>query len=358
MPDDLWRYHRDMAFEAQRDMDVNDPRHKAIPPAYTNAFPLDSNNSTGNKRSTFGYPIATFKVTSRDDGHLYCLRRADNVRMSHKICTAVADKWTNAASARRLVMDHPGLVRLYKCFLAHGRAVFFVHAYCPGARTLQERFFAGHHTPLPEPVVWSCIAQLVAAIRAVHGGNLACRTLQLNHVLVQGDGGRIRLRINCLGVVDALEYEGRKQVHDLQREDLRDLGRLVLSLATGVEITRNSDGPTIRQCDMFVTQNCSAELHNLIVQLLLPNKEPPNIFAVGNAIASHTMDELDLQQITLDRTEMALSAEYDSGRALRLMLKLGYVNERPELGMNRRWTESGDCYVLKLFRDYGKNNMR
>jgi PAB-dependent poly(A)-specific ribonuclease subunit 3 len=58
--------------------------------------------------------------------------------------------------------------------------------------------------------------------------------------------------------------------------------------------------------------------------------------------------------MTLDRTEAALSAEYESGRVLRLLLMMGFVNERPELGMNRRWTESGDCYVLKLFRDYGK----
>lgn len=356
LPDGLWRYFRDMSFESQREMDVSDPRNKAIPPAWGNAFPLDAPTGNKNVRSSFGYPILTFKVVSREDGYLYCLRRADNVRsVSNKIAQTVSDTWATAVmtQTQRAVLDHPGLVRFLRCFVAN-RAVFFIHQYCPGARTLRERFFASSNPgPLPEPIVWSCVTQLVAAIRAVHGGNLACRTLQLNHILCHGEG-RIRLRINCLGIVDALEFEARKQIGELQIEDMRDLGRLILSLATGIEVTKTSDANTIRRCDVFVAQNCSPELHSLIVSLLLPNKPTPSVFAITNAIANYAMDELELQQTTLDRTEAALSAEYDSGRVLRLLLMMGFVNERPELGMNRRWTESGDCYVLKLFRDYGK----
>lgn len=365
MSDDLWRYFRDVALESQRTMDISDPRNKAIPPAWTSAYPLEKNSSSGssnankntNARSSFGYPISTFKVVSREDGHLYCLRRADNVRcVSHKIAATVSDMWSSAALTNRStnttvrVMDHSGLVPFHRCFVAN-RAVFFLHQYCPGARTLQERFFMGNHPmPLPESVIWSCVTQLVAACKTVHGANLACRTLQLNHILVEGDA-RLRLRINCLGVVDALEFEARKLPADLQREDMRDFG---LSLVTGTTVTKTSDGAIIRQCDVYVTQNYSPELHNLIVQLLLPTKSPPSIFEVSNAIGSHVLDELELQQTTLDRTEASLGAEYDAGRAMRLLLKLGFINERPELGMNRRWTESGDCYVLKLFRDYGK----
>ena len=54
------------------------------------------------------------------------------------------------------------------------------------------------------------------------------------------------------------------------------------------------------------------------------------------------------------KMDEALASEYESGRGLRLLLKLGFVNERPEFGVDTRWSESGDCYVLKLFRDYGK----
>jgi hypothetical protein len=37
-------------------------------------------------------------------------------------------------------------------------------------------------------------------------------------------------------------------------------------------------------------------------------------------------------------------------------MKLAFINERPEFGVDPRWSESGDCYVLKLFRDFGKFN--
>jgi PAB-dependent poly(A)-specific ribonuclease subunit 3 len=342
LPDDLWNYFREVALESQCTMDVSDPQNKAIPPAWTSALSLDGTN-TKTIRSSFGYPITTFKVVSREDGHLYCLRRVDNVRcVSHKIANSVSEKWTVAVYGNGArVIDHGGLVRFHQCFLAN-RAVFFLHQYCPGAQTLRERFFGGANPiALPEPIVWSCVTQLVAAVRAVHGGGLACRTLQLNHILCHGSG-RLRLRINCLGIVDALEFEARKPTLDLQVEDMRDFGRVILSLSTGTEVTRASDDNTYRRCDLFVAQTCSPEMHNLIVQLLHPSKAPPSIFEVRNVITSHILDELDLQQSSLDHMEASLSAEYDSSRALRLLLKLGFVNERPELGVNRRWSE----YVL------------
>ena len=56
----------------------------------------------------------------------------------------------------------------------------------------------------------------------------------------------------------------------------------------------------------------------------------------------------------MDDMHNALMGIYESGRALKLLLKLAFVNERPEMGFDRNWSESGDCYVLKLFRDFGK----
>ena len=36
----------------------------------------------------------------------------------------------------------------------------------------------------------------------------------------------------------------------------------------------------------------------------------------------------------------------------RLLSKLGFINERPEYDMDPSWSETGDRYLLKLFRDY------
>lgn len=356
LSDDLWLYHKEISYESQREMDPSDPRHKAVPLPFTNAYPLDGPNES---RTSFGYPTAVFKVASREDGHLYCIRRVDNTRVSFKIAGAVSERWTTAVSAMgTVVVDHSGLVRFHRCFVAN-RAVFFLYDYYPGARTLLDRFLDpnnGGGLPFPESVVWSCVTQLVSAIRAVHSANLACRSIQLNHILCHapdGGMGRIRLRINCIGVIDALEFETRKALGDLQVHDVRDLGYVIMSLAAGTEVHRGSDTNIIRRCDMFIAQNFSRELHSLLMQLLIPTLTPPSIFEICSSIASHAFDELDSTFVVADRYEYALASEYDSGRALRLLLKLGFVNERPEFLMNRRWTESGDCYVLKLFRDYG-----
>jgi PAB-dependent poly(A)-specific ribonuclease subunit 3 len=95
-------------------------------------------------------------------------------------------------------------------------------------------------------------------------------------------------------------------------------------------------------------------MHNLAMTLIRSNPRPPSILDVSRAIAQRAFDEQDAAYTSLDRAERALSAEYESGRGLRLLLKLGFINERPELGPNRRWGLTGDCYVLTLFRDYGR----
>jgi hypothetical protein len=200
----------------------------------------------------------------------------------------------------------------------------------------------------------------VSAIRTVHRNSLAVRTLDLQHVLSNADptNSRLRLRINCLGVADALEFEARKRVADLQHEDIRNLGRLILSLATGAEVTASADSDVVRRCEAFLAQNYTRELHNLTMTLIRGAPHPPSIADVGRAVAQRAFDEHDDALRAADRSECALAAEYESGRAMRLLLKMGFVNERPEFGPDRRWAQSGDCYVLTLFRDYGKRKTK
>jgi len=53
-----------------------------------------------------------------------------------------------------------------------------------------------------------------------------------------------------------------------------------------------------------------------------------------------------------DRLESNLVNELENGRLFRLMVKLGFVNERPEFDHDPRWSETGDRYILRLFRDF------
>ena len=389
-PMDEYHHYRELSLQSTREMDPNDPAHKAVPPSFCRAYCLDdrrdgdgaAGNSITQRRSSFGYPTSLFRVTSTADGNLYTLRRIDSVRcVSHKIAQSVMHQWLSSAFGRENHaahggFDHPGVVRWYKCFLSQ-RALFFVHQYHPGATTLRERFFGHGHgggVPLPESLVWSCLVQLVSAVRAVHDNNLAVRTLQLNHILCTQEHiasspsssdpyglPRLRLRINCIGIVDILEFEARRGLEELQGADMRALGCILLSMTTGVEInvidiygsnSGEQQARTLIEYFQFVQQNYSRDIYLLVQSLLNPSAPPSSIQVIAASMAMRAFDELDGAFGCIDEKHVALAGNFESGRAMRLLLKLAFVNERPEFGIDANWSESGDCYILKLFRDY------
>ena len=53
-----------------------------------------------------------------------------------------------------------------------------------------------------------------------------------------------------------------------------------------------------------------------------------------------------------DHLSGELSKEIENGRVLRILIKLGFLNERPEYALDPQWGETGDRYILKLFRDF------
>ena len=76
------------------------------------------------------------------------------------------------------------------------------------------------------------------------------------------------------------------------------------------------------------------------------------IFEVSLLLAQHALDGLEDSHAELNRATESLSHEYESSRSLRLLLKLGFLNKLSKMDHNKLWSETGDCYVLKLFRDY------
>lgn len=69
-------------------------------------------------------------------------------------------------------------------------------------------------------------------------------------------------------------------------------------------------------------------------------------------IGARFYTQLDAVQQRSDVLENELAKELENGRLFRLLVKLATVNERPELNMDLTWAETGDRYMLKLFRDY------
>lgn len=73
---------------------------------------------------------------------------------------------------------------------------------------------------------------------------------------------------------------------------------------------------------------------------------------VCHLISERINDEFDSAMAASDALHSHLRNEYENGRMLRLLVKMGFMNERPEYTRAPQWSETGDRYVLKLFRDY------
>lgn len=50
--------------------------------------------------------------------------------------------------------------------------------------------------------------------------------------------------------------------------------------------------------------------------------------------------------------ETNFGSELENSRLVKLLSKLNFINERPEFEKDPRWMETGDRYMIKLFRDY------
>lgn len=62
--------------------------------------------------------------------------------------------------------------------------------------------------------------------------------------------------------------------------------------------------------------------------------------------------EMEESMLATDRLEAELLSELENARLVRLLCKFGFINERPEFALEPRWSETGDRYIIKLFRDY------
>ncbi len=72
----------------------------------------------------------------------------------------------------------------------------------------------------------------------------------------------------------------------------------------------------------------------------------------GACTGTRTGTEQCLLPLPLPLQMSELSKEVENGRLLRLLVKLGFINERPGGDVDKSWSETGDRYVLKLFRDH------
>ncbi|CAD1472267.1 unnamed protein product, partial [Heterotrigona itama] len=285
-----------------------------------------------------GYQTSTYKATSIKSGTRYCLRRIH---------------------AMVFVYDyHPGsetlLTKHFSSTELNGYTDPFSsdpNAPRPYSHTKNTILRQQHSSMLPESVIWSYIIQLTAALRVIHAAGLAYRCLDPTKVLLTS---RTRLRLSCVAIPDVVTFDGNTAnplslIPHYQQEDLIALGKLVLALACRSLLAVHRDN--MQASLELVARSYSTDLRNLILYLL-SNQTRRSVTDLMPMIGARFYTQLDAAQLRSDVLENEIAKELENGRLFKLLVKLATINERPELNMEPTWAETGDRYMLKLFRDY------
>jgi PAB-dependent poly(A)-specific ribonuclease subunit 3 len=320
-------------------------------------YPLEDVNREDEIPSTaFGVRTMIFKGISSSDGQAYAIRRIDSrqvIPTAELATTAVeaVERW--APFAR-----HPHIAAIRESFVSREvedtAALFFVHDYYPAAFTLQafhlqqDQASAVVHLTANEEQLWSYLVQLATVLRSVHGAGLYFRPggLHPSKIILTSKG---RIRVSGVGILDVLHGDPADDPRIFQREDLAGCGRLILALACGSTANASLE---------FMGSHYSSDLVRITQALLASSPDKPegggisSIRQLHNVLADRMFSEIENVHMQNDEMMNELSKETENGRLLRILVKLGMMNERPENDMDPGWSETGDRYLLKLFRDF------
>lgn len=370
---------------------------------YVDLYPLKPGRS--NLISVLiGYQTSVYRATNINNNQTVCLRRVHGYQPSNanqKTLLATIDAWRKMHCANS--------VRLLVVFTTQDfgdTSLCFVYQYFPQTTTLMQQYFSDSHGGptgnsiygfsatnrpysqqnailktrlLPEPLLWHYIIQISSALRLIHSHGSAYRILDLTKVLITTHIPKCppaqlqqsqypRIRLNACGLVDIVTHDStfqeqqaanQKYYHQLQTDDLVAFGRICLVLATNSLNNANPD--QWDQAMELVTRTYSSDLKALIVTLLSA-KQPQQsttqttprrtINDIMPMIGARFYVQLNLSYEVYDNAQLELEREALNGRLFRLLVKLSMINDRPELRLDPSWSETGDRYMLKLFREY------
>lgn len=296
-----------------------------------------------------GYTSWIYKAQSSANGKYFALRRIENFRLTNEKAIRTVQAWKSFV--------HAGVVNIHDAFTTRNfndSSLIFVMDYHPMSKTLAEQHFApskmGRARNLPEPiqeiVLWTYLTQLASALKAIHSRGLAARIISASKILVTGKN---RLRLNACSILDVIQFEAQVSTQQLQRQDLVNLGILVLSLGSNIP---DAGQNFAKAMDVF-KRHYGKELQAAVVWLYGVMQNPDrNIDQFITSIAPQMVTALDAALHQDDNINSELAREVENGRLFRLLSKLGFINERAEFEHDRQWSENGERYYLKLFRDY------
>ncbi|KAK7203687.1 PAB-dependent poly(A)-specific ribonuclease subunit PAN3 [Myxozyma melibiosi] len=333
---------------------------------YCQLVPLDTNADRSAR--VLGYPSWVYKAFSKSDGNTYALRRLEGFKLTDEKSIATVQQWRRLSNA--------SMVTLFEAFTTRAfgdSSIIFVYDYHPLSSTLFDTHFGasarypvvrnanGQIGPsVPEQVLWSYLVQLSSAMKTIHGANLAARVMDPTKIILTS---KMRVRLSAVGIMDVIGGS-KEPVAKLQAEDLYNLGRLILSIACNNQSLIMGGAavslPVLSKSLEFAGKFYSVGLKNALAYLLGSGGRggEDEMMSSGNVdefiqlISGFYQQNLNSSLHYQDSLESELAREVENGRLVRLLCKFNFINERPEYDHDPAWSETGDRYLLKLFRDY------
>ncbi|KAF2466335.1 uncharacterized protein BDR25DRAFT_237318 [Lindgomyces ingoldianus] len=327
-------------------------------------------------QSLFGYQSWVYKAVSSKDGNTYALRRLEGFRLTNENSIRTVQPWKRVLNGSVVTVHDAFTTRAFG-----DNSLILVTDYHPCSKSLAEEHFktmpvrfhgarqaASAH--IPEQVLWGYLVQIASALKAIHGVGLAARLITPSKVLLTSKN---RVRLNACAILDVVQYDNARPLAELQAEDLVQLGRLILCIANNSPAAQLN----IQKSLDHIGRSYTGRLKDCVQWLLNPQPPPStptsptsagpvqkDIDSFLTGIADQFASVFDSTLHAEDTLISTLGRELESSRLVRLLIKLNFINERPELDASipvpsgnttspsTAWAETGERYYLKLFRDY------
>lgn len=369
---------------------------------YTDLYPIKRSPSIGGRSnllsSVFGCVTSIYRATNLNTNQTVCLRRIHSFQpnvANAKSLLATVEAWKKIQCAN--------IVRLLQVFTTKefgDTSLILAYQYFPQSITLMQQYFndpqnsgfsggsnsiygfSATNRPysqqhailktrlLPENLLWHYVIQISAALRLIHSQGLAFRVLDPTKILITTSIPKCppsqlqpyqypRIRLNACGLFDIISHDHTMQVNNtkefyqqLQQDDLVSFGRVCLALATNS--LANAQRDHWETALELVSRTYSADMKTLIVTLL--SMKQSNLRRTVNdimpIIGARFYVQLNLSYEIYDNAQAEIEREALNGKLFRILVKLSMINDRPELRLDPSWSETGDRYLLKLFREY------
>ncbi|KAJ1937866.1 PAB-dependent poly(A)-specific ribonuclease subunit 3, partial [Linderina macrospora] len=281
------------------------------------------------------------KAQSINDGKQYCLRRVPGFRAKDDSSLHIIDKWKD--------IDHPNVVRVREAFTTRAfgdSSLIVVYDFKAMAMSLKRRIIDQQEI-VSEARLWRVVLQITSALKAIHSAGLSARMLNAATVLITPED---RVYLNSCGLADLLMPETGYIIDVAQQEDLRAIGQ-ILGLILGMN-PENIAGIQGQTPAILPGASFSADFKQLFAYL---HGRMTPVIAIDDVLrlaGPRMFAELDSARREADLYRTSLARETANGRIARLLCKLNFITERPEHIMDPEWSETGDRYLIKLFRDY------